>query len=65
MTRSLLTRRDAAARYGISIRTIVRWTEDDSTGFPKAIIIRDRVYYDARQLDEWDATHRAGAQSAA
>jgi hypothetical protein len=53
-SRSLLSEREAAARYGKTTRTLARWDETPGLGFPPVIYIRDRRYRDARALDAWD-----------
>ena len=39
-----LTRRQQARRYGVSTRTIDRWSDDDNLGLPAEIDIAGRKY---------------------
>jgi hypothetical protein len=44
-----------ARRYGVSKRTIARWQQDPSIGFPRpAVSINGRNYHDEAQLDQFD-----------
>jgi hypothetical protein len=53
-SRSLLSEREAAARYGKTTRTLVRWDETAGLNFPPVILIRGRRYRDRAALDAWD-----------
>ena len=54
MSDKLLPELLVAARYGVSKMTLKRWTDDPRLGFPKAIVIRKRLYRSADQLDQFD-----------
>jgi predicted DNA-binding transcriptional regulator AlpA len=50
-----VTRNDVRARYGNkSAMTIWRWENDENLGFPKAITINGRRYYDLEELEAWE-----------
>lgn len=51
-----------AARYGRHVRTIERWFDDPSVGFPKPIYIRKLRYFRAADLEAWE--QRQGADAA-
>ncbi len=52
-----LTLTEAAARLGVKEQTMRRWRCYD-TG-PKSYRIGNRVYYDADDLDAWEAAQKA------
>jgi hypothetical protein len=56
--RTLLPERAVAEKYGVCVRTIMRWGDDPSLGFPPVVIIRKRRYRDLAALEAWDAAHR-------
>jgi hypothetical protein len=65
--RSRLTRpakklpaRRVCERYDICDRTLDRWLADPRLSFPKPIVINKRRYFDADELDAFDAS-RASA----
>ena len=45
---------DAAARYGVCVRTIERWAADPELGFPQPLYIRRRRYIRAGDLQAWE-----------
>jgi hypothetical protein len=55
--------KDVAERYGVVVRTIDNWLDDEELGFPKPIVINNRKYYVEDELDEFDrrATFRGRA----
>jgi predicted DNA-binding transcriptional regulator AlpA len=54
-TRKLPTRA-VMSRYGVSDRTVDRWTADLNLKFPKPIRINRRRYWDEEELDQFDAS---------
>ena len=49
-----LTRRQQARRYGVSSRTIDRWSDDDNLGLPAEIDIAGRKYRKLSELETWE-----------
>jgi hypothetical protein len=60
LPQTLVPERAVAEKYGVCVRTIMRWGEDPSLGFPPVVIIRRRRYRDLAALEAWDAAHRSG-----
>ena len=62
-----------AREFGVVRRTLARWLEDDSLGFPKLEIIRSRWYFNRADLENWNpprakprmAAHDADSRSRA
>jgi hypothetical protein len=50
----LLADPQVAKRYGRSLRSLARWDDDETLGFPRAIYIRGRKFRDLAALDAWD-----------
>jgi hypothetical protein len=56
-----ILRRTLRQRFGgISAMTLWRWERDGQLGFPQALIINGRKYYDLREIEGWERS-RAGA----
>jgi hypothetical protein len=53
-----------AKRYHINPRTLRRWDQDPSLGFPPVIIINSRRYREIAALEEWERRTAAKARSA-
>jgi len=45
---------EAAARAGVTPRTLRRWEEDPAVGFPAAHVIRGRRYRWLHEVEEWE-----------
>ena len=56
----IIPTRQVAARYGVTIRSVDRWSADPELGFPAPIKINTRNYWDEDELDAFD---RARAQA--
>jgi hypothetical protein len=56
----LLADSQVAARYGICVRTLERWSERPDLGFPTAVRINRRRYRALAALEAWE---RAQAKS--
>jgi hypothetical protein len=55
-SRSYVPKRGVAERYGVSTRSVDRWRNDPSVGFPApAMQINERCYWAAEDLDAFDA----------
>jgi hypothetical protein len=54
-----LTRRQQARRYGVSTRTIDRWSDDDNLGLPGEIDIVGRKYRKLADLEKWERARAA------
>jgi hypothetical protein len=52
-----------AKRYGINGRTLRRWDEDPTLGFPPVIIINTRRYRELTALEDWERRTAARARS--
>ena len=50
----LLPRRLVGRRYGVNVRTIVRWERDPDLRFPQPIEINKRKYYHEAELTRFD-----------
>jgi hypothetical protein len=50
----LIPDKEVARRYGVSVRTVERWSANPGLGFPAAIYIRHRRYRSVDALDAWD-----------
>lgn len=53
-----------ARRYGVNPRTLRRWDEDPTLGFPPVIIINSRRYRELSALEDWERRTAARARSA-
>ena len=56
---SLLTRRLLRQIVPVSDMTIWRWEHDHDLGFPKAITINGRKYFDLDLIEEWERNRAA------
>jgi len=54
----LLPRRAVAERYGVNVRTIVRWENDPGLCFPQPIEINKRHYFREAELTTFERTRR-------
>ncbi|WP_167376136.1 helix-turn-helix domain-containing protein [Methylobacterium tarhaniae] len=64
----LLTSGSVAARYGRSLRTLMRWIRDRPSGFPAPTQINGRYYWSENDLEAWEhslASNAALAKKAA
>jgi predicted DNA-binding transcriptional regulator AlpA len=52
--------RAVADRYGVSTRSVERWTADPKLNFPQPLRINKRRYWSEAELDEFDRS-RSGA----
>jgi hypothetical protein len=43
-----------AARYGVTTRSIDRWWKDPDLNFPQPIIVNQRKYWSATDLEIWE-----------
>jgi hypothetical protein len=50
----LLPDREVARRYGVSVRTVERWSANAALGFPPPVYILRRRYRVIMKLDQWD-----------
>jgi hypothetical protein len=60
----LLPRRLVAARYGVNVRTIVRWENDPDLRFPQPITINQRQYFHEAELVVFERTRRLASSVA-
>lgn len=51
MSKSLLPAKEIRAMFNVSTMTIWRWLQDESLGFPKPTVIRNRRYWDAEEME--------------
>ena len=59
------SRREAAERFGVAVRTIVRWENDPKLKFPCGKVVRGRVYFEMSELDAFQARNAREASDAA
>lgn len=59
-----LPQKRTADRYGVSLMTLYRWRKNKALGFPSALYINGRVYFDEEELEAWERD-RAAKQGAA
>ena len=51
---AIVPSRSVRSRYSISGRTLSRWRHNADLGFPAAIMINGRCYFDEAQLLAWE-----------
>ncbi|WP_131113671.1 DNA-binding protein [Lichenihabitans psoromatis] len=51
-----LPRPQTARRYGVTERSIARWTLDPDLGFPQPMNINGRLFFAVEQLEAWEKT---------
>jgi len=56
MRKKLSPRKLVAQRYGVSVRTLLRWEGGSVHGFPRGYEINGRHYHDDEELDNFDAS---------
>jgi predicted DNA-binding transcriptional regulator AlpA len=49
-----LRKRPTADRYGVSTKTIDRWTQDPRLDFPKPFHVNALPYWDEAELEAWE-----------
>jgi hypothetical protein len=54
-----LPTRQVCRRYNVSDRTVARWENNPALGFPQAIKINKRKYYDETELTQFDRAQAA------
>ena len=47
----------AAARYGVCLKTLDRWTENDKLNFPQPLWINRRRFWRLADLHAWERAH--------
>ena len=57
--RTRITNAAAAKRANITPRTLRRWTEDESVGYPEPFVVRGRLYFWLDQIEKWEAANPA------
>lgn len=66
MARQYITPKQIRARFGgISEMTLWRWEHDARLGFPKAVLINRRKYYDLAEIEAWELAHKPPQEAAA
>ena len=55
--------RRVLAHYDICSKTLDRWTADPSLGFPAPVHIRNRKYFSASALREWEIKRAASGRA--
>jgi predicted DNA-binding transcriptional regulator AlpA len=51
-------------RYGKTDRTLDRWLQDESLGFPRPTVIRGRRYFKEAELIEWERIQASKSRAA-
>jgi hypothetical protein len=59
-----LSRRQQAERYGKSTKTIERWGDNPSLGFPAEIDVNGHKYRALSKLEAWERKRAAAAKAA-
>lgn len=54
-----LTGPDVRERYGVTAQTLIKWSRDETLGFPKPLTIRRRNFWHPEELDAFDNRQRA------
>jgi hypothetical protein len=65
VTSRKLPSRLVCERYGICPRTLSRWEQSQSLGFPQPILINRRKYHDEDELTKFDRKRARGQDMAA
>ncbi|WOH55040.1 DNA-binding protein [Bradyrhizobium sp. BWC-3-1] len=60
---ALLPASKVCARYTRSAKTLDRWLKDDTLGFPRPVVIRNRRYFREAELIDWERA-QAGKKAA-
>jgi hypothetical protein len=50
-----------AKRYGVDPRSVKRWEIDPDLGFPRAMLINKRKYFDLAELEAWEKRRARGS----
>jgi len=59
MTRpTYLTGPEVRKRYGVTAQTLIKWSRDETLGFPKPLNIRRRNFWHPEELDAFDEKKR-------
>jgi predicted DNA-binding transcriptional regulator AlpA len=58
---TLIPASKVCARYSRSDKTLDRWLKDESLGFPRPVVIRNRRYFREGELVQWERA-QAGKQ---
>jgi DNA-binding transcriptional MerR regulator len=53
--RRWMGRGEVAKRFGVSVRTIIRWEADATLGFPRPNEVRGRKYFEEADIDAFQA----------
>lgn len=51
-----LTSKQVQRRYQISEMTLFRWCKTETLGFPKAVRVNRRKYFDVKDLEQWESS---------
>jgi hypothetical protein len=51
-------------RYGKTDRTLDRWLKDESLGFPRPVVIRNRRYFKEAELLDWERAQASKSRAA-
>ena len=57
--RTFLPGPKTARRYGVSDRTIARWEQDETLGFPKPMLVNGRKFHPLDELEAWEKSRAA------
>ena len=58
-TGSLLPAKKVQQRYDVADRTLDRWLESKTLGFPRPVLINTRRYWRIAELEQWERTRAA------
>lgn len=51
-------------RYGKTDRTLDRWLKDETLGFPRPVMIRNRRYFKEAELLDWERAQASKSRAA-
>ena len=64
-SKTYLPRPKTAQRYGVTERSIARWTEAPELGFPQPMEVNGRLFFAVDELEAWERSRAAAPRKAA
>ena len=62
---TFVTRGQLAKRYSVVERTISRWLEDESLGFPQPMFVGARLFFRLTEIEIWERDRAAASRKQA
>jgi hypothetical protein len=53
-------RKKTAERYGVHVRSVERWEQNQEMDFPKPLVVNGRKYDNLHALEAWERMRAAG-----